>query len=95
MPGRIEVYLHSDSFTPNKGGCIIRVNCQSDYAANTQTFIDFARKLVRLAYAHNAKDWNELLTVAPEIHAERMTVQAVLGEEICWDRMERLELDKP
>jgi hypothetical protein len=43
MPGRIEAYIHSDSVTPNKGGCLVEVQCQTDFAARTDAFIGLHR----------------------------------------------------
>ena len=42
--GRIEVYVHSDSATENKGACVLAVVAKSDFAARTEAFIGFARK---------------------------------------------------
>ena len=39
MTGRIEIYLHSDKSTFNKGGAMIRVLCVTDFAARTAEFI--------------------------------------------------------
>lgn len=41
MAGRIEVYVHSDQVTPNKGMGAIEVCSQTDFAARTEEFIEF------------------------------------------------------
>ena len=37
-PGRVEVYVHSDNCTENKGAAIVTVLCESDFAARTNVF---------------------------------------------------------
>lgn len=54
IAGRIETYVHSDSYTENKGGCIIKVICKSDAAANTDEFKEFCKFVAPLCYAHGA-----------------------------------------
>lgn len=47
--GRIESYLHSDRTTPNKLGAMVKVTCQTDFAAKTDEFIDFTKRIAKLA----------------------------------------------
>jgi translation elongation factor EF-Ts len=51
MPGRIESYIHSDAITPNKGGCLLKVSCKTDFAAKTPEFIEFCKLVSRLLFA--------------------------------------------
>jgi hypothetical protein len=51
MNGRIETYIHSDSLTSNKGGVIVKIACETDFAAKTQEFIEFCKSTARLLYA--------------------------------------------
>jgi translation elongation factor EF-Ts len=50
--GRIESYIHSDSITSNKGGALVKVLCQTDFAARTEDFIRFTKKVARMVYAY-------------------------------------------
>lgn len=54
--GRIETYLHSDSTTPNKGGCMVEVCCSTDFAAKTDIFVEFCKFVVRRCFAFGIKD---------------------------------------
>ncbi len=49
--GRIETYLHSDNVTENKGGAIVCVSCSSDFAARTDQFIGYVKRVAKMAYA--------------------------------------------
>lgn len=51
MNGRIETYIHSDSINQNKGGVMVKVSCESDFAAKTPEFIEFCQEVARLCYA--------------------------------------------
>ena len=58
--GRIETYIHSDNITPNKGGVLVKVSCQTDFAAKTDEFISFAKRIAKLAYAFGqGLEWDE------------------------------------
>jgi len=76
--GRIEVYVHSDSATENKGACVLAVVAKSDFAARTEAFIGFARKAA-------AGAWADVAAAFPEIEGERAALSAALKEpvEVC------------
>lgn len=92
--GRIESYIHSDNITPNKGGVLVRVTCQTDFAARTNEFIAFSKKVAVLAYAFGAGaqgtaetyTWGELRGEAgpagDSVELERQALEARLKETI-------------
>jgi translation elongation factor EF-Ts len=92
--GRIESYIHSDNITPNKGGVMVRVTCQTDFAARTDEFVAFAKHVAVLAYAYGAGaqdstetyTWDELRGVADPagdpLELERQGLEAKLKEKV-------------
>jgi translation elongation factor EF-Ts len=93
MAGRIEAYIHSDSVVPNKGGCLIDVQCQTDFAARTDLFIAFARKAARLMFGFGAGQWSELVENCPELETERCQLEKELRERVQVNRVVALRLD--
>ena len=51
VAGRIEAYTHGDVHTPNKGGSLVEVMCQTDFAAKTDEFIEFAKWTAKMTFA--------------------------------------------
>ncbi len=92
MAGRIECYIHSDSVTPNKGGCLVDVACQTDFASRTESFIAFARKVAKLMFGYGARQWKELADGCPELEDERFRLEQELGEEVRIGRVVALRL---
>lgn len=93
MPGRIETYVHSDSSTQNKGGAIVEVTCQTDFAAKTPEFAAFAKKVARMAYAasgayaQESKDlaqvsWKDIVNLFPDLESEREALAKEIKEQI-------------
>ena len=82
MAGRIEGYMHSDSITKNKGGCLIRVTCDTDFAANTKEFTVFCAAAVRFCYAVDSALWSDVATAYPDIEAIRLDTEEALKERI-------------
>lgn len=80
--GRIETYLHSDATTPNKGGALVKVACQTDFASRTADFIDFARRAARMAYAVGATSWSDVTAAFPDIEDDRTVLAKNLREVI-------------
>jgi translation elongation factor EF-Ts len=80
--GRIEHYIHNDAITPNKGGALVKVVCDTDFAARTPEFVQFARKVAKFAYAASAASWNDIVVVYPEMADELRELQQVLKERI-------------
>ena len=95
MAGRIEAYIHLDSVTPNKGGCLVEVQCQTDFAARARTdiFIAFARRVARLMFGFGASQWSELVEHCPELENERCQLESGLKERVQVNRVVALRLD--
>ena len=82
MTGRIETYIHSDSITANKGAAIVRVTCQTDFAAKTTDFIVFTKLVANRAYAASADVWQDVVNMFPEMETERTNLENILKEKI-------------
>ncbi len=82
MVGRIEVYLHSDSSTPQKGGALIKVTSVTDYAARTAAFIMFCQLAAKLAYAAQTEVWKDVIAAQPQAEAARLQVSENLRETV-------------
>jgi translation elongation factor EF-Ts len=82
MAGRIESYIHSDSVVPNKGGCLVEVRCQTDFASKTDEFIAFAKEVAKLMYAYGAQNWEELVEHRPDLETSRRELKQQLKEEV-------------
>ena len=82
MAGRIESYIHSDNVVPNKGGCLVEVRCQTDFASKTDEFIAFAREVAKVMYAYGAENWEDLVEHRPDFETNRCELEQQLKEEI-------------
>ena len=82
MAGRVESYIHYDSITKNKGGCLICVICETDFAAKTPNFIAFCQEAAKLAYATDAMYWENVIAEFPQAEVHRKEVEAALKEKI-------------
>ena len=82
MNGRIESYIHSDSITKNKGGALVKVTSDTDFAAKTESMQKFSLKVAKYAYAANSTVWAEIIELFPELEAERVSVAKELREKI-------------
>src|SRR5208283_4074761 len=80
--GRIEGYFHGDAITPNKGGSLVRVLCETDFAARTDEFIAFAKYVAKMAYAASATDWQQIIAVYPDAADRLACLQTLLRERI-------------
>lgn len=93
--GRIEVYIHSDSTTLNKGGCLVRVLCQTDFGAKTEEFIKFCKKVAKMMYGYDKILWSDLIVECPEIEQDRIALEGILKEKITIDKTVILFLNEP
>ena len=90
MAGRIEVYVHSDSTTENKGAIAVKVTTTTDFAARTDVFKAFAKKAAMLTYGAlpmrnyvAASDiWHMVIAKFPELEDERKQVERELKEPV-------------
>ena len=82
MVGRIETYIHSDNITPNKGGVLIYVKCDTDFAARTPEFIEFSKLATKRAFASGAEDWNDVADLFPDVEDARIELEKKLRETV-------------
>jgi translation elongation factor EF-Ts len=80
--GRIETYVHSDSTTRNKGAAVVKVTCQTDFAARTVIFIAFCETVARYAYAAQSESWPEVVKAYPDLEIQQAGVANALNETI-------------
>lgn len=95
MNGRVEIYVHSDSTTKNKGACVVRVLCQSEAGSRTEEFIDFCSKVAMLSYGVNSENWEEVTKEYPSLNETKKELEGILHESVSVDEIKILLLDKP
>jgi translation elongation factor EF-Ts len=82
MVGRIETYVHSDTLTPNKGAAVVKVVCDTDFAAKTPAFVDFAKRCARMAYAASSTSWAGVQELFPDLEDARQELAQALHERV-------------
>jgi translation elongation factor EF-Ts len=82
MDGRIEAYMHSDSTTQNKAGCLIKVTCQTDFAAKTQQFIEFSKEIAKYCFGSGSDKWEDVVAMFPELEIKREALAKELKEKV-------------
>lgn len=92
MPGRIETYIHSDSQTKNKGAATVQVTCQTDFAARTDVFASFVKKVAVMAYGVSSNvsqlndvayiSWEDIIKDFPVLAEEKKAVEAEIKEKV-------------
>ena len=92
MVGRIETYIHSDRITANKGGALIRVQSDTDFAAKTPQFVEFAGLAAKSAFAAQAESWEDVVIAFPHVEETREALEKKLKEKIIVDRIAILVL---
>ena len=80
--GRVEVYLHSDTTTQNKGGCLVKVVCLSEPGSRTDEFKAFCKKAAMLCYGAGCRSWKETIAIFPDLEEKRLALQDVLKEPV-------------
>jgi translation elongation factor EF-Ts len=90
MAGRIEVYLHSDGTTQNKGGAMVEVTCQTDFGAKSPEFLSFAKFVARMVYGFEAKTWKELIDLVPEAYDKKVALEKEIGEKVTLRQISRM-----
>ena len=92
MPGRIDSYIHSDSSTKNKGGCLVKVSSETDFGARTSIFIEFCKQCAVLCFGSAQSDWDGLVGVFPDIADEKEALEAELKEKVVLEEVLLLHL---
>lgn len=97
MAGRIEVYVHSDTVTENKGGCIVKVTCETDFGARTDKFKAFAKKCAQYCYGAGSEDWAKVTDsrTFPELELLRKDLEKELGEKVTVQDITLLYVNPP
>jgi translation elongation factor EF-Ts len=78
MPGLVQSYIHHN----NNGGCLVGVNCETDFAAETSILIDFTRRVAMLSYGFKTTQYCELSFQYADIETERLKLEEELKEKI-------------
>lgn len=82
MARRIETYLHSDTVTPNKGGAMVSVTAQTDFATKTPEFLNFCKQLAMLTYGMGNPYYEDVAKELPTLEALRKSLAELLKEKI-------------
>ena len=92
--GRVESYLHNG----NKVGCLVEVNCETDFVARSDDFIKFTKDLAIHITAMNPENVESLLT-QPYVRDAGKTIKdmmndlvAKIGENIVISRFARYKV---
>lgn len=80
--GRVECYLHSDAITANKGGAMVKIVCDTDFAARTNEFFLFARSVAKMAYAASATNWMDIERAYPHMATDLQKLRDTLREGV-------------
>lgn len=95
-PGRIESYVHSDRITENKAGVLVKVECDTDFAAKTDEFKAFSARVAKMAcgfgapevIADDASAWDDLvqrvgyLGDTDTLETQRLALSKELREDV-------------
>jgi hypothetical protein len=85
--GRVETYTHSDGTTENKGVCVVRIDCQSEFGAKVEAFKAFCKHAAMLCYGAQSEIWADVIVMFPELEQERLDLEEVLKEKITIKRI--------
>lgn len=80
--GRIETYIHSDNTTVNKAGVLVKVLCETDFAAKTDEFITFSKTIALYSCGIEATEYSVLISEYPEIEEQRVGLENILKEKV-------------
>ena len=97
MPHTIASYTHSDATSKGKGGCLVKIETETDFGANTDQVQEFANKVARMGYGHTSTfddereaiadgvfniDWDEMIEEYYFLEDEWLGLKANMKEEI-------------
>ena len=91
MIGRIESYVHSDATTENKGAVLVKITTDTDFAARTPAFKEFARAVAMRAYAAlpypraylaGQDMWQVVIAMFPDLETQRALLEREMREKI-------------
>jgi elongation factor Ts len=90
--GRVEVYISPDY----KKGSIVEVNCETDFVAKTDEFVEFVKEIVKTVNVNDINDVNELMSAkfGSATFEEELKIKiAKIGENIVVRRMATIKAD--
>lgn len=82
MNGRIEVYIHSDNTTENKGAAMVKVITETKFALKSKEFKRFTKELAKLSYASGKTDFILICEMFPQIKDWFLALKRELHESI-------------
>jgi len=85
--GRTETYKHSDGTTENKGVCVVKIECQSEFGAKVEAFKTFCKHAAMLCYGAQSEIWADVIVMFPELEQERLDLEKVMKEKITVKRI--------
>ncbi|GAB1442201.1 translation elongation factor Ts [Ignavibacteriales bacterium] len=76
-----------------KFGVLVEVNCETDFVAKSEAFVEFSKKVTDLAFEKRVKSSQELVETTPEIGNMLNDLTAKIGEKIEISRISSLETE--
>jgi translation elongation factor EF-Ts len=76
---RVGAYLHDNGL---KGGALVKVLTQTDFASRTDEVYFFANKLAKLAFGAQAESLTEVFEMFPILEVDMEELSKKIGEKI-------------
>ncbi len=76
-----------------KFGVLVEVNCETDFVAKSEAFVEFSKKVTDLAFEKKVKSSQELIDTTPEIGNMLNDLTAKIGEKLEISRISSLETE--
>lgn len=76
-----------------KFGVLVEVNCETDFVAKSEAFVEFSKKVTDLAFEKKVKSSQELIDTTPEISNMLNDLTAKIGEKLEISRISSLETE--
>lgn len=77
--GRVGMYLHQNGL---KGGALVKVTTQTDFAARTDEVAEFCSFLAQRSYGAQSTSTGDLFEMFPEVEAALVELQSKIGEKV-------------
>jgi elongation factor Ts len=88
--GVVGAWLSADA----KVGALVELNCETDFVAKNEDFLDFANSLAELVATRNPKDVQELASLelpGGKVESRRQALVQKIGENVSIRRFKRLQ----
>lgn len=76
---RVGFYLHQEGL---KGGCLVKVETQTDFCARTDEVKNFATEVAKLAFGAQSEDIKEVFETFPHLLEKAEELSETVGETI-------------